>query len=228
MNNNSQEFQATRARQNIVVTAGLIIVCVTIVSCVSSFMIYREGFADTPWFVQQGLSLFAVIVVEGAFLWLIYGFTKAFSAFSERIGSLIGIAYLFSVMTTNIITHFMMVKKLPLSAFQNAWLSWGAVSVFMITLSIVLYITLSSSTAKQVRQELRLQGKQSDIRYSVREEALKDDETMQLLLDNARQEARQLLTGVTAANNKAGIRQTALQAPLRSRKQIQPEEDEEK
>lgn len=54
-------------------------------------MIYREGFGDTPWFVQQSLSLFAVTVVEGAFIWLVYGFTRAFSSFSERIISLTGI-----------------------------------------------------------------------------------------------------------------------------------------
>lgn len=226
-NSNSQEFQATRARQNLIVGAGLIILCVTLLSCVSSYMIYREGFADAPWFAQQALSLIAVVVVEGAFVWLVYGFTKAFSSFGERMGSMVGIGFLLCVMTTNIITHFMMVKKLPLTGYQHAWLSWGAVSVFIATLLIVLYITLSNSTAKRERQSLRLEGKRLDMMYDVREQALKDDDVMEHLLENARQEARQLVSGILGANNKARIQQPTFQAPLRSRKAL-PTEDEGK
>jgi hypothetical protein len=39
-------------------------------------------------------------------------------------------------MLINIVTHFMMVKNLPLHPFQQAWLSWGAVSVFIAVLLI--------------------------------------------------------------------------------------------
>src|SRR5215210_4699087 len=112
-------FKHNRARQNVIVGGGLILVCITLLSCVSSFMIYREGFADTPPFIQYTLSLFAVLVVEGAFIWLVYGFTRAFSSFAERLIALGGMAFLVLVMLCNIITHFMMVKHQGLTSFQN-------------------------------------------------------------------------------------------------------------
>ena len=59
MNSVQDAFKHNRARKNVIVAGGLILVCITLLSCVSSFMIYREGFGDTPWFVQQSLSLFA-------------------------------------------------------------------------------------------------------------------------------------------------------------------------
>src|SRR5690349_19368684 len=122
MSNVHDAFKHNRARQNVIVGGGLILVCITLLSCVSSFMIYREGFADLPWTLQSLLSLFAVLVVEGAFIWLVYGFTRAFSSFMERIISLAGMVFLVIVMLCNIITHFMMVKRLSLSSFQHAWL----------------------------------------------------------------------------------------------------------
>lgn len=44
----------------------MILIAITALSCVSSFLIYRLGFADLPYIVEQMLSLFAVVVVEGA------------------------------------------------------------------------------------------------------------------------------------------------------------------
>nr|MDQ3012861.1 hypothetical protein [Acidobacteriota bacterium] len=155
-------FKHNRARQNVIVGGGLILVCITLLSCVSSFMIYREGFQDTPFFVQNILSLFAVLVVEGAFIWLVYGFTRAFSSFMERIISLSGMVFLVAVMLTNIVTHFMMVKHLGMSSFQQAWLSWGAVSVFIGVLVFVLLITLADPVSRLVRLELRYLGKQQE------------------------------------------------------------------
>ena len=136
-------FKHNRARKNVLAGGAIILVCITLLSCVSSFMIYREGFSDTPWFVQATLSLFAVLVVEGAFIWMVYGFTRAFSSFLERVISLAGMVFLVGVMLTNIITHFMMVKHLPLSSYQESWLAWGAVSVFIGVLVFVLAITLA-------------------------------------------------------------------------------------
>jgi len=197
-------FKHNRARQNVIVAGGLIMVCITLLSCVSSFMIYRDGFGDAPWFAQQALSLFAVIVVEGAFIALMYGFTRAFSSFTERITSLAGIVFLILVMLTNIITHFMMVKKLPLSPFQDAWLSWGAVSVFIIVLVIWVVIALSDPVSKLMRQELRLQGKQQEMILSAREEGSSSQVAQTALLERAEWEGQQLANQIIGNARQVG------------------------
>lgn len=185
-------FKNNRARKNVIVAGGLILVCITLLSCVSSFMIYREGFADTPWFVQQSLSLFAVIVVEGAFIWLVYGFTRAFASFSERLISLCGMGFLVLVMLTNIITHFMMVKKLALAPFQEAWLSWGAVSVFIAVLIFVLLITLSDPVTRLIRLELRYLGKQQETILQAKSDGLDSEHIQLAMIERAELESREL------------------------------------
>ncbi len=192
MNSVQDAFKHNRARQNVIVAGGLILVCITLLSCVSSFMIYREGFGDTPWFVQQSLSLFAVIVVEGAFIWLVYGFTRAFSSFSERMISMTGMAFLVCVMLTNIITHFMMVKKLSLSPFQEAWLSWGAVSVFIAVLVFVLLITLSDPVTRLIRLEMRYLGKQQETILHAKSDGLDSEHIQIAMIERAELEAKEL------------------------------------
>jgi hypothetical protein len=88
-------------------------------------------------------------VVEGAFIWLVYGFTRAFSSFMERAISFGAMWALAIVMLINIVTHFMMVKGIPLNEFQQAWLAWGAVAVFIGVLVIVLAITLADPVIRQ-------------------------------------------------------------------------------
>lgn len=185
-------FKYNQARRNVLIGGGLILVCITLLSCFSSFMIYREGFADTPFFVQQSLSLFAVIVVEGAFIWLVYGFTRAFSSFSERLISLAGMAFLVCVMLTNIITHFMMVKNIPLAPFQEAWLAWGAVSVFIAVLIFVLLITLADPVTRLIRLELRYLGKQQETILQAKTDGLEDERVQDAMKERAGIEAQKL------------------------------------
>lgn len=202
-------FKHNRARQNVIVAGGLILVCITLLSCVSSFMIYREGFADTPFPVQQALSLFAVIVVEGAFVWLVYGFTRAFSSLSERLISVTGMAFLVCVMLANIITHFMMVKKLPLSPFQQSWLAWGAVSVFIGVLVIVLLITLSDPVTRLIRLEMRYLGKQQEVILSAKGEGLESDRIKEAMVERAEWEAEQLANDVLGKARQVGYGSSA-------------------
>lgn len=210
-------FKQNRARQHVIVGGGLILVCITLLSCVSSFMIYREGFSDTPSFVQNILSLFAVLVVEGAFIWLVYGFTRAFSSASERLISLTGMCFLVTVMLTNIITHFMMVKKLPLTSFQEAWLGWGAVSVFIGVLIFVLLITLADPVTRLIRLELRYLGKQQETIIQAKTDGLDSEHIQAAMEERAEIEARQLAAWIVGGDEeqpsrtKAGVRQKALQ-----------------
>lgn len=185
-------FKHNRARQNVIVGGGLILTCITLLSCVSSFMIYREGFSDTPFFVQGILSLFAVLVVEGAFIWLVYGFTRAFSSFLERIICLAGMLFIVAVMFTNIVTHFMMVKHLQLAPFQETWLSWGAVSVFIGVLVIVLLITLADPVSRLIRLELLYQGRQQETIIQAKTDGLESEHVQLAMIERAEIEARQL------------------------------------
>ena len=211
-------FKHNRARRNVIVAGGLILICITLLSCVSSFMIYKEGFADTPFFVQSSLSLFAVIVVEGAFVWLVYGFTRAFSSMSERFISLAGMAFLVCVMLTNIITHFMMVKHLPLSSFQEAWLAWGAVSVFIAVLIFVLLITLSDPVTRLIRLEMRYLGKQQETILHAKSDGLDSEHIRYAMEQRAEIEATDLAERIIGegrqlrSSNPARIQQPSLRA----------------
>lgn len=226
-------FKHNRAKKNVIVAGGLILVCITLLSCVSSFMIYKEGFGDAPRFIQWSLSLFAVIVVEGAFVWLLYGFSRAFSSLVERVVSLAGMAFIVCVMATNIITHFMMVKKLPLSPFQESWLSWGAVSVFIVVLVIVLVISMADPMSKLVRQELRIQGKQQGTILYAREDGIESELVQEAMLERAQWEGQQLANQIAGASRQIGYgsanmrqpqQQGTFRAPVQSRRNPRQED----
>jgi len=170
----NQAFKYTKAQRNVIVGGAVILICITALSCVSSFMIYREGFADLPYIFQQALALFAVVVVEGAFIWLLYGFTRAFSSVMERAISFLGMAFLVAVMLTNLVTHFMMVKHVALSPFQQSWIDWGAVTVFIVVLLTTLFVTLADPVIRLMRLQLRLLGKQREKEIERQAEALEE------------------------------------------------------
>jgi len=216
MNSVQDAFKHNQARRNIIIGGGLILLCITLLSCVSSFMIYREGFADMPFFVQQSLSLFAVIVVEGAFIWLVYGFTRAFSSFAERIISLAGMGFLVCVMLTNIITHFQMVKNIPLAPFQQAWLAWGAVSVFIAVLIFVLLITLADPVTRLIRLELRYLGKQQETILQAKTEGLGSDVVQGAMIERAEIEAQELAERIVGSGGQSSRQSGMYHQPQRA------------
>jgi hypothetical protein len=193
MNNVQDAFKQNRARKNVVIGGAALMVCITLLSCVSSFMIYREGFTDLPAQVSAVLALFAVVVVEGAFIWLVFGFTRAFSSGLERLISLAGMGFLVVVMLINIVTHFMMVKSLPLNDFQQAWLAWGAVSVFIGVLLIVLAITLADPVSRLIRLELRYEGKQQETILQAKTDGLQNEAIQIAMAKRANYEAARLV-----------------------------------
>jgi hypothetical protein len=193
MNNVQDAFKQNRARKNVVIGGAALMVCITLLSCVSSFMIYREGFTDLPSQIASVLALFAVIVVEGAFIWLVFGFTRAFASGLERLISLAGMGFLVVVMLINIVTHFMMVKSIPLNDFQQAWLAWGAVSVFIGVLLIVLAITLADPVSRLIRLELRYQGKQQETILQAKTDGLQNEAIQIAMAKRANYEAARLV-----------------------------------
>lgn len=197
MNTNVQDaFKHNRARKNVVIGGMLILVAITILSCVSSYQIYKDGFSDVPYTFQVMLSVFAVVVVEGAFIWLVYGYTRAFSSAMERLASLVGMAFLVAVMLLNLVTHFMMVKGIPLAEFQHAWISWGAVSVFIAVLLIVLAITLGDPIIRLIRLELRYKGRQEEAILEAKTGALDSNKIQEAMAERADIEADQLATRI--------------------------------
>ena len=192
MNNVQDAFKYNRARKNIIIGGAIILFCITVLSCVSSFTIYREGFSDFPYLFQQTLALFAVVVVEGSFVWLVYGFTRAFSSAVERLVSLAGMLFLAGTMVLNLVTHFMIAKKLELSDFQTAWISWGAVTVFIAVLGMVLLITLADPVIRLIRLELRFKGKQEETILQAKTEALDSEQIAAAMASRANFEAGQL------------------------------------
>jgi hypothetical protein len=61
MNSVQDAFKYNRARKNVGIGGAVILICITALSCISSFMIYRSGFGDMPYIFQQALALFAVV-----------------------------------------------------------------------------------------------------------------------------------------------------------------------
>jgi hypothetical protein len=197
-------IQHNRARRNVIVGGMVIMIAITLLSCVSSFMIYREGFADMPPLFQHALALFAVIVVEGAFVWLVYGFTRAFTSFWERMISFMAMWGVVAVMLINIITHFMMVKGIELHPFQRSWLAWGAVSVFIGVLVIVLAITLADPVIRLVRLELRFLGKQQETILNARRQALESQRVREAIAKRVALEEESLAMRIEAGTNAKG------------------------
>jgi hypothetical protein len=185
-------FKHNRARKNVIIGGMLILLCITALSCVSSFTIYAEGFSDFSYIFQQTLALFAVVVVEGSFVWLVYGFTRAFSSAAERMASLLGMFFLASTMVLNLVTHFMMAKKLQLSDFQVAWINWGAVTVFIAVLAMVLFITLADPVIRLIRLELRFKGRQEETILAAKTDALDSEQIQAAMASRASYEAAQL------------------------------------
>jgi hypothetical protein len=192
MGNVQDAFKYNRARKNVIIGGAVILICLTALSCVSSFMIYRSGFGDLPFIFQQALSLFAVIVVEGAFVWLVYGFTRAFSSGMERLISLAGMSCLVVVMLINLVTHFMLVKGAELHPFQMEWIDWGAVTIFIAVLLIVLFITLADPVIRLIRLELRYLGKQQEAILEAKTDALESDKIRGAMAERADYEADKL------------------------------------
>ncbi|MGH9844494.1 MAG: hypothetical protein ACREEM_37710, partial [Blastocatellia bacterium] len=87
---------------------------------------------------------------------------------------------------------FMMVKNIPLEPFQVAWISWGAITVFIAVLLIVLCITLADPVIRLIRLELRYLGLQQEKILEAKTESLDSDKIQEAMAGRAEWEAGQL------------------------------------
>src|SRR5262249_45263272 len=124
--------------------------------------------------------------------WLVYGFTRAFSSAMERGVCLVGMGFLVVVMLINLVTHFMMVKHIELAPFQQDWIDWGAITVFIVVLLIVLFITLADPVIRLIRLELRYKGKQEETILEAKTNALESDRIRKAMAERADSEAKKL------------------------------------
>lgn len=205
MQNIQNAFKHHKARKQVVFGGLCIMISITILSCVSSFLIYREGFRDVPYVFQQALAGFAVVVVEGCFIWLVFGISKAFSSAVERLLAFLGLLFIVGVMLLNIVTHFQIAKGIPLSPFQQEWVSWGAVSVFVGVLVLILAVTLADPVARLVRLELRYLGKQQETILGAKSEALDSDRVQSAMVNRANTEAEVLAQQIEGESFPAEI-----------------------
>ncbi len=178
--------------KNTATGAMILLGAVTLLSCVSSFVIYRSGFADLPPQLQTTLSLCCVLAVEGCFAWLVYGFATSFSAGIERGVSVAGILFLFGTMAVNIVTHYQIAKRIEINAFQRAWIEWGGVGVVVAVLAIVLMIELGNPEARLRRLELRVSGMEREAILTAKRAALEGESVTAAMQTRARIEAESL------------------------------------
>jgi hypothetical protein len=177
--------------------AMILLSALTLLSCVSSFVIYRSGFADLPPQFQTALALCCVVAVEGCFVWLVYGFATSFSSAVERGVSMAGIVFLFSTMAVNIVTHYQMAKRIELNEFQRGWIEWGGVAVVVAVLAIVLVIELGNPESRLRRLEMRVSGMQREAVLAAKRAALEEETVIEAMEERARREAAQLARRIT-------------------------------
>ena len=185
-------FRNAENRRRTIIGATIILIGITLISCASSFVIFRAGFSDfEPW-LQNSLGVVAVMVVEGAFIWLLDAYRHSFSTALERLLSLIGMGFIVAVMLTNIATHFQMAKGVPLSWYQQQWVDYGAVITFIIVLILVLALTLCDPIIRLLRLELRYAGRQQETILRAKTNALRSDRILEAMANRADMEAIEL------------------------------------
>src|SRR5262249_57913536 len=101
-------------------------------------------------------------------------------------------AFLVTTMLLNLVTHFMLVKHIPLHRYQMEWANWDAITVFIVVLLIVLFITLADPVIRLIRLELRFKGKQEEVILQAKGDALDSDQIQSAMANRANFEAGQL------------------------------------
>jgi hypothetical protein len=195
------EAKYNRARQFTTNVGTIIILAVTLLSAVSSFQVYRPGFEDLGPVASAALAVVAVAVVEGTFCWLLYGYNSAFTGSGERFFAFWGMWVLVGTMLLNIVSHAMMAKRIELAAFQRQWVSWGAVSVFIFVLVLVLCVKLSDPFIRFITLELRYRGKKHDTILTAKAQGLNSAAVSEALAVRTERESGVLVAEILGDNN---------------------------
>ena len=163
------------ARRNVRTIGAVILGCATLLSVASSYKLTVDAWKDTGETLAKVLGFINVLTIEGVFLWLIFGFKKAFSSALEKTLAMIGILFYGSVMGANILIHYRIVKHYDLNDFEQAWMSWGIAVVILATIALATGLSMADPDSRALRQSLKVRGKESDMIWQAREMMLDSD-----------------------------------------------------
>lgn len=146
-------------RKTVIIVGAAILAVLLMLGSAASFVVYEEGYAVFPAAIRLSLSSFGVVVSLGAFIWLVYGYTRAFSSGLTRFICLFGITALTVADCANLVTSFMLFTRIPLTPFQEEiWLPHASHFVFLALTVIVLLVSSADTienTARRVRSYAR-------------------------------------------------------------------------
>jgi hypothetical protein len=163
------------ARRNVRTIGAVILGCATLLSVASSYKLTVDAWKDTGDALAKVLGFINVLTIEGVFLWLIFGFKKAFSSALEKTLAMTGILFYGSVMGANILIHYRIVKHYELNDFEQAWMSWGIAVVILATIALATGLSMADPDSRALRQSLKVRGKESDMIWQAREMMLDSD-----------------------------------------------------
>ncbi|NOT62801.1 MAG: hypothetical protein HOP19_21540 [Acidobacteria bacterium] len=183
---------------------------IILMGALSSGSLVWQTFAAKHIAARLLLTVLYIAVVDLALLWLVDGFTNAYSTDKQRKAALFGIVFFGAVALTNIVTHFMEFAGSPLSIYQREWLRWGLIAVVGVTFGVALYLKLNSPKIAQMRLErqysalrdsVTVQAKTRALGSQVVQEAISQIEQIEAQAMAARliEEARQRHPGLKAA-----------------------------
>lgn len=174
-------------RKRVAIAGQLIILAISLLSCVSTFQVFRLSFADFGW-GQDVLGGFATVAVEGFFLWVIFAFRNTLQSGAERFLAVVGIVASMSAMLINLTVHALMAKNLPLSAFQKSWMESAGLGALVCILALVLLINLADTGVRLMRSELRFEGRKAEALLQARTDAIDSPEIVHALAQRASME----------------------------------------
>lgn len=166
MHESQETFKQNLARKNVVVAAGFILMCLTIVSLVASFMIYKESFRDCWPLLANLFALLVTVGVEVAFLVLVHGMSKAYMG-KEMFVAVGGAILLLVVMTANFVVHSHVARAQPLTEFETFWKDYIGLIIPFVTIGMFVVLGFISPEAAERRQLRRMHfiGRERALNY---------------------------------------------------------------
>lgn len=104
---------------------------IVFVSLTMTYSIFMDCFSDWPVAAQRFLAISSCAAIEGMSSALVYGLVFALTGTMERLIAFVGLGAIALVMGINIVTHAQNVRHLPISSWQQEYVSWVGPSVLI-------------------------------------------------------------------------------------------------
>jgi len=148
---NQEQFKTQRARRTVILLAGMILSGLTLVSLIASCLTYAESFQDCGPFLAMVFAVIVTFGVEGAFVLLVHGMSKAYEGY-EMLVAVVGASGLLFVMGANFIVHSHVARGMGVTGFEMAWRNYVGLIVPFLTIGLFVLLGFISPEAKQRRQ----------------------------------------------------------------------------